>query len=76
MRQLVDVIFTSAAVISIHAPVKGATHDGPVERTVTDISIHAPVKGATCNSTYTVQLPGIISIHAPVKGATTGLFLL
>ena len=56
--------------ISIHAPVKGATR---VARVLVnppgDISIHAPVKGAT-------KLAGVtadnltISIHAPVKGAT------
>ena len=58
-----------SGIVSIHAPVKGATvqritvdHDDPV-------SIHAPVKGATL-----FHLPLVdsvtVSIHAPVKGAT------
>ena len=34
-------------IISIHAPVKGATHVAPVLHVVVGISIHAPVKGAT-----------------------------
>ena len=34
-------------IISIHAPVKGATSDGNNSRIILDISIHAPVKGAT-----------------------------
>ena len=33
--------------ISIHAPVKGATGSGDCGRHGGDISIHAPVKGAT-----------------------------
>ena len=56
-------------VISIHAPVKGATLiDRPV-RVGTFISIHAPVKGAT-NRYDEVMAVVNISIHAPVKGAT------
>ena len=35
------------SLISIHAPVKGATNSEKKERVVVDISIHAPVKGAT-----------------------------
>ena len=57
-------------VISIHAPVKGATCTAVVMLHARNaISIHAPVKGAT-------RLPAsgavwsTISIHAPVKGAT------
>ena len=34
-------------IISIHAPVKGATGHLPYEGRLNDISIHAPVKGAT-----------------------------
>ena len=37
-------------VISIHAPVKGATLGQYREQAVFDISIHAPVKGATLYS--------------------------
>ena len=33
--------------ISIHAPVKGATSKESLPEVVTVISIHAPVKGAT-----------------------------
>ena len=56
--------------ISIHAPVKGATPvpDGPDMLLV--ISIHAPVKGATVDVAEDAHQGGI-SIHAPVKGATS-----
>ena len=57
-------------IISIHAPVKGAT--SPAIMKSLDclcISIHAPVKGATV-STVEVDHRRQISIHAPVKGAT------
>ena len=55
--------------ISIHAPVKGATAPFAKCGTESRISIHAPVKGATrccrrCGGYFR------ISIHAPVKGAT------
>jgi len=33
--------------VSIHAPVKGATHYVAMPVMVDDVSIHAPVKGAT-----------------------------
>ncbi len=55
--------------VSIHAPVKGATdcdHDQPWSKPV---SIHAPVKGATRESKVNM-VNGVVSIHAPVKGAT------
>ena len=40
-------------VISIHAPVKGATADTPAKSFKDDlISIHAPVKGATLDDLY------------------------
>jgi len=35
------------ALVSIHAPVKGATHEGGLYCYNTIVSIHAPVKGAT-----------------------------
>ena len=35
--------------ISIHAPVKGATRHAVYIRSCSPISIHAPVKGATSN---------------------------
>ena len=58
-----------AGVISIHAPVKGATSFLMLLIIRHGISIHAPVKGATY---ITMPLTDIdqISIHAPVKGAT------
>ena len=55
--------------ISIHAPVKGATVK-PTDHAVCGyISIHAPVKGATGEPPGLGGFDGI-SIHAPVKGAT------
>ena len=56
--------------ISIHAPVKGATNKRAYSRSYGAISIHAPVKGATIGQR--LRSPGLdISIHAPVKGATS-----
>ncbi len=56
--------------VSIHAPVKGATNNLRSYQGLHQVSIHAPVKGAT-----PVQgdfgLDGSVSIHAPVKGATS-----
>ena len=57
--------------ISIHAPVKGATYSVSRQEYVLLISIHAPVKGATIPKIKPKE-KRIISIHAPVKGATTG----
>ena len=64
MRQM------GGTVISIHAPVKGATGEKIVrKKNAWDISIHAPVKGATSRGRR--FFPDLrISIHAPVKGAT------
>ncbi len=56
-------------IISIHAPVWGATNLGKNAYGSSPISIHAPVWGAT----YFVQSVNSIlniSIHAPVWGAT------
>ena len=61
-------------IISIHAPMKGATKLNAPPIPVTAISIHAPMKGATCQSWW--DSPNIhISIHAPMKGATFYLYL-
>ena len=57
--------------ISIHAPVKGATPPDVADTVNDDISIHAPVKGATRSNKMSSPDTGI-SIHAPVKGATSG----
>ena len=54
-----------ATVISIHAPVKGATRDGLVSALDVNISIHAPVKGATVWTIVAPSLSAVISIHAP-----------
>ena len=58
--------------ISIHAPVKGATMPRGGVLPGGRISIHAPVKGATVRPSDRL-LPFGISIHAPVKGATSKL---
>ena len=57
------------AVISIHAPPRGATgsHRGAAE--ALPISIHAPPRGATQHHQPTSSRPAI-SIHAPPRGAT------
>ena len=60
---------TDSPMISIHAPVKGATREAKPRGVKSDISIHAPVKGATTTVTEWAQ-DNPISIHAPVKGAT------
>ena len=60
-----------AIVVSIHAPVKGATLAlmGVVTGGIA-VSIHAPVKGATHRHRLRLGLKSV-SIHAPVKGATS-----
>ena len=58
-------------IISIHAPVKGATGNETIDGfKVFIISIHAPVKGATRIFSRVWKTFLQISIHAPVKGAT------
>ena len=57
-------------IISIHAPVKGATRVLRVSGQSNLISIHAPVKGATPFPWFGGDDTRAISIHAPVKGAT------
>ena len=59
----------NGVLISIHAPMKGATSlldDGDSDVV---ISIHAPMKGATLGRARYI-LDADISIHAPMKGAT------
>ena len=55
--------------VSIHAPVKGATERRRDGRLYQRVSIHAPVKGATVLDDGVAAHVGV-SIHAPVKGAT------
>ena len=56
--------------VSIHAPVKGATSIGGLIGVHLVVSIHAPVKGATALFVDKKPFRGV-SIHAPVKGATS-----
>ena len=61
--------FSHLLIISIHAPVRGATKQRPTIDKLIDISIHAPVRGATIF--FTILCTSFkISIHAPVRGAT------
>ena len=64
-------LLDGAIVISIHAPVKGATVKRAVRLVAVQISIHAPVKGATGGMNNMTMTHYDISIHAPVKGATS-----
>ena len=61
--------------VSIHAPVKGATRQRRLRSRRDDVSIHAPVKGATRILPYK-DIGYVVSIHAPVKGATVILILI
>ena len=51
-------------VVSIHAPVRGATSPNGNTEIYMAVPIHAPVRGAVTIASHTV------SIHAPVRGAT------
>ncbi|SHH16103.1 hypothetical protein SAMN05421807_104228 [Virgibacillus chiguensis] len=55
-------------VISIHAPIQGATYETNKSRRGRWISIHAPIQGATY-FTLTDKSELFISIHAPIQGA-------
>jgi hypothetical protein len=65
------IVIVAAYLVSIHAPVKGATYPHRKERPHGNVSIHAPVKGATGGPERGEPAQGV-SIHAPVKGATSG----
>ena len=59
-----------AALISIHAPPRGATVRAAVTRRIVSvISIHAPPRGATVSMKLNMHTDAI-SIHAPPRGAT------
>ena len=60
----------SPRIVSIHAPVKGATMAHIELKLKYNVSIHAPVKGATVLEVTGDALLDV-SIHAPVKGATS-----
>ena len=58
------------SVVSIHAPLKGATSRKlDAETGIVKVSIHAPLKGATSAKRISFTLISV-SIHAPLKGAT------
>ena len=62
--------YSDSTMISIHAPVWGAT-PGKTDKILSQlISIHAPVWGATGRKTLCTFCLQSISIHAPVWGAT------
>mgnify|MGYP001623098829 CR=1 FL=1 len=58
------------ALISIHAPTRGATYRFRVRKQPIRISIHAPTRGATLPIGNFFR-PMSISIHAPTRGATS-----
>ena len=62
-------LYTGGFVISIHAPLRGATQSDKLNTTRCTISIHAPLRGATNTNTNTLS-NRLISIHAPLRGAT------
>jgi len=57
------------AVVSIHAPARGATISIKGNFGKYQVSIHAPARGATCASFQAVN-SAYVSIHAPARGAT------
>ena len=61
---------TALELVSIHAPVVGATYLRKLRNNNKSVSIHAPVVGATkLPATFLADL--LVSIHAPVVGATS-----
>ena len=57
-------------IISIHAPLQGATRISGDSSGLDKISIHAPLQGATV-ANYISNNYVTISIHAPLQGATS-----
>jgi len=55
--------------VSIHAPLRGATISQPVLIIPRVVSIHAPLRGATGDPLYQARILDV-SIHAPLRGAT------
>ena len=53
----------TVVIVSIHAPVKGATVSAWIAETVIDVSIHAPVKGATVTGLDALQFAGFQFTH-------------
>jgi len=58
-----------SGLISIHAPLRGATWLSYRPYGEKEISIHAPLRGATLTGIQAL-MDDIISIHAPLRGAT------
>ena len=56
-------------IVSIHAPVRGATSIVAQHPPYLAVSIHAPVRGAT-RVRASLEVLEQVSIHAPVRGAT------
>ena len=56
--------------ISIHAPIQGATRANILGGLRPAISIHAPIQGATVSDENLLSIVRI-SIHAPIQGATS-----
>ena len=61
----------SAAVVSIHAPARGATGNPARHCVHRPVSIHAPARGATRPSPPSPPSWRRVSIHAPARGATS-----
>ncbi len=57
------------AIVSIHAPARGATRYRIVPSKSSPVSIHAPARGATVTVAI-IHAPSRVSIHAPARGAT------
>ena len=76
-RQVQVGVLIFLCIISIHAPMWGATDHAVKTIWVFDISIHAPMWGATRETLCTLEQLGI-SIHAPMWGATakSNIFIL
>ena len=69
VRHLLPLDVVGGIIVSIHAPVQGATPAASMLKWIPPVSIHAPVQGATvfaCSHFAMLQ----VSIHAPVQGAT------
>ena len=71
-RDFAKMLISFWKIVSIHAPVRGATITIFTGIPVCSVSIHAPVRGATITilSGKTVFK---VSIHAPVRGATVNM---
>ena len=61
--------YDASDMVSIHAPMKGATVINANDGELVDVSIHAPMKGATPGGKQKIVIINV-SIHAPMKGAT------